>query len=89
MEGTAHHVARRRENKRKAAGNPETDAQGLVEFGCECARSDCERLVKVPLYVYRRILEAGNQSLLQAGHHASPRYRTIVSVGVMRIEERV
>ena len=89
MDGADHHVARRRENEKKAAGDPATDPQGLVEFGCECSRSECERSVKVPLYVYRRILEAGNQSLLQAGHHASTQYRTNVSVGLMRIEERV
>ncbi len=89
MEGMAHNAERRRENETKAAGSPPTDAQGLVEFSCECSKSDCERSVKVPLYVYRRILESGDQFLLQAGHHASPRYRTIVSVGVMSIEERV
>ena len=78
MEEMAHHVARRRENELKAARSPATDAQGLVEFGCECARSDCERLVRVPLYVYQRILEATDQCLLQTGHHAFPQYRTIV-----------
>jgi hypothetical protein len=45
-------------------------------------------LVKVPLYVYRRMVEAGDQYLLQAGHHAFPKYRTIVTIGLMRIEER-
>jgi hypothetical protein len=89
MDGMAHHVERRRENERKAAGSPATDTQGLVEFGCECSKGDCERSVKVPLYVYRRILESGDQFLLQAGHHAFPHYRTIVSVGLMSIEERV
>jgi hypothetical protein len=88
MEELTHHVARRRENRLKAAGDPATDPQGLVEFGCECAKSDCERSVRVPLYVYRRILEADHQYLLQTGHHASPRYRTIVSLGLMSIEER-
>ena len=89
MDGTDLQAARRSENERKAAGSPATDAQGLVEFLCECSNDECERSVKVPLYVYRRILEAQNQSLLQAGHHASPAYRTIVSVGLMSIEERV
>ena len=89
MDGSDCHLMRRRENERKAARSPAPDAQGLVEFACECAKDDCERSVKVPLYVYQRILAAGNQSLLQAGHHASPAYRTIVSVGLMRIEERV
>jgi hypothetical protein len=90
QEGIAHRVARRRKNERAAAAsNPPTDPQGLVEFGCECARSDCERMVKVPLYVYRRMVEAGDQYLLQAGHHAYDRYRTIVSIGLVRIEERV
>ena len=88
QEGVAHRVAQRRANELRAA-NPKTDAQGLIEFACECTRSDCERLVKVPLYVYRRILESGTQCLLQAGHHAFPHYRTIVSMGLMRIEESV
>jgi hypothetical protein len=89
MQEMGHHVVRRRENERKAAGSPQSDPQGLVEFGCECAKSDCERSVKVPLYVYRRILEAKDQHLLQTGHHAFPQYRTIVSLGLMSIEERV
>ena len=90
QEGVAHRVARRRANERMAAGaDPPTDLQGLVEFGCECTKGDCERTVKVPLYVYRRMVESGNQYLLQAGHHAFERYRTIVSLGLVRIEERI
>jgi len=42
--------------------------------------------VKVPLDVYRRMVDA-DQYLLQAGHHAFARYRTIVSIGMMRVEE--
>jgi hypothetical protein len=76
-----------RPNRKLATSNPKPDAQGLVELACECLRSDCDRLVKVPLDVYTRILEADHY-LLQAGHHAFARYRTIVSVGLMRIEER-
>jgi len=90
QEGVAHRVARRNANRQAAsAAKPPTDVQNLVELSCECTRADCERSVKVPLYVYRRMLEAGDQYLLQAGHHAFPQYRTIVSVGLMRIEERV
>jgi hypothetical protein len=89
MDGVDHHVARRRENVRKEVASREADPQGLVEFGCECSKIDCERSVKVPLYVYRRILATGDQFLLQSGHHAHPRYRTIVTVGLMSIEERV
>ena len=89
QEGTAHRETRRRSNRRTAEGNPSVDAQGLVEFGCECTRTDCERMVTVPLYVYQRIVEAGDQYLLQAGHHALERYRTIISVGLIRIEQRV
>lgn len=89
QEGIAHRDARRSANRRTAASaSPRTDAQGLVEFACECTREDCERLVKVPLYVYRRMLDAGDQYLLQAGHHAFVQYRTIVTLGLMRIEER-
>lgn len=89
QDGIAHRVARRSANQQKATEiSPVTDAQGLVEFACECKKVDCERSVRVPLYVYHRMLEAGNQYLLQAGHHAFTSYRTIVSVGLMRIEER-
>ena len=59
MDGMTHRVTRRHENESKAAGSPLTDPQGLVEFGCECSKFDCERSVRVPLYVYRRILESG------------------------------
>ena len=85
----AHRIERRRANERKAAEvSPLTDAQGLVEFACECTKVECERSVKVPLFVYRRMVESGDQYLLQAGHHAFTRYRTIVTAGLMRIEER-
>jgi hypothetical protein len=86
QDGVEHRVARRDSNRRTSA-RTEADTQSLVEFACECTRVDCERLVKVPLYVYRRML-AADQYLLQAGHHAFPRYRTIISVGLMSIEER-
>jgi hypothetical protein len=49
----------------------------------------CERTVRVPLYVYGRILESGDQYLLQTGHHASPRYRTILAFGLTTIEEQI
>jgi hypothetical protein len=89
QDGIADQSSRRSANERKAAGtSPATDPQGLVEFACECNRVDCERSVKVPLYVYRRMVEAGDQYLLQAGHHAFATYRTIVTIGLMRIEER-
>jgi hypothetical protein len=82
-------ATRRRENGAKAAApSPATDAQGLVEFACECRQAECERSVKVPLYVYRRLAEADDQYLVQAGHHAFERYRTLVVKGSMRIEER-
>lgn len=88
QDGIAHRVARRAANGRVvAAEKPRTDAQGLVELACECNQFDCERTVKVPLFVYLRMLDA-DQYLLQAGHHAFPQYRTIISVGLMRIEER-
>ncbi len=90
QEGVAHRVARRHSNERlAAAADPPTDSQGLVEFACECTKSDCERFVRVPLYVYRRLVESGDQYLLQAGHHAFERYRTIVTLGLVRIEERI
>ena len=89
QDGISHRVARRDANRRaSAAAQPDTDTQGLVELACECTKADCERLVKVPLYVYRRMLDA-DQYLLQAGHHAFAQYRTIISVGLMRIEERI
>ena len=86
QEGISHRVAQREANRMSVTSNPTTDAQGLVELACECTRADCDRLVKVPLDVYARVLEADHY-LLQAGHHAFARYRTIVSVGMMRIEE--
>jgi len=89
MEGTAHHHASRNANRLKAVSAPADDAQGLVAFECECMRPDCERSVRVPLYVYLRIFEARSQSLVQNGHHASARYRTIVTTGLASIEERV
>jgi hypothetical protein len=89
QEGALHRVARRDANKRASvATRSTTDAQGLVELSCECTRVECERSLKVPLYVYHRMLEA-DQYLLQAGHHAFAQYRTIISVGLMRIEERI
>lgn len=88
QEGISHRVARRAANRKTTTTtNPLADAQGLVELACECTKSDCERMVKVPLYVYHRMIDA-DQYLLQAGHHAFTQYRTIVSVGLMRIEER-
>jgi hypothetical protein len=89
LEGVAHRAARRDANRLKAAAAaPETDAQGLVEFACECTKGDCERTVRAPLYVYLRVLEADDQYLLQAGHHAFEHHRTIVSLGLVRIEEK-
>lgn len=89
QEGVLHRVARRDANRRSpATSSSEADPQSLVELSCECTTVDCERLVKVPLYVYRRMLES-DQYLLQAGHHAFPQYRTIISIGLMRIEERI
>jgi hypothetical protein len=86
QEGISHRVAQRAANRTTVASNPTADAQGLVELACECTKAECERLVKVPLDVYARMLEADHY-LLQAGHHAFARYRTIVSVGMMRVEE--
>lgn len=86
--GIAHRVAQRGANKHKSsAAKASADTQGLMEFACECTKVDCERTINVPLYVYRRMIEA-DQYLLQAGHHAFTNYRTIVSFGLMRIEER-
>lgn len=87
--GVAHRVAQRSANAVLARSTRvKRDAQGLVEFRCECMDADCERTVRVPLYVYERVLEAKDQYLVQAGHHAFPRNRTIVTSGLMRIEER-
>jgi hypothetical protein len=88
-EGIALRTARRAANEQKAAATQGIGAERLVEFECECLNGDCERSVRAPLYVYHRILETGDQYLLQTGHHASPRYRTIVAVGLMAIEEEI
>jgi len=87
QDGISHRVARREANRKVSGADPRADGQGLVELACECIRSDCDRLVKVPLYVYQRML-VSDQYLLQAGHHAFAQYRTIVSIGLMRIEEK-
>jgi hypothetical protein len=88
QDGISHRVTQRDANRRAAAADrTATDTQGLVELGCECTKADCDRMVKVPLYVYRRMIDA-DQYLLQAGHHAFAQYRTIISIGLMRIEER-
>ena len=71
----------RRSKRIVAVEKPKTDTQGLVELSCECTRFECERTVKVPLYVYQRTLDA-DQYLLQAGHHGFPQYRTIISIGL-------
>ena len=90
QDAIAHRVSRRSENQRKATElKSVADGDRFVELACECRTVDCERTVKVPLYVYRRMLDSGNQYLLQAGHHAFASYRTIISIGLMRIEERV
>lgn len=89
QERVAQRSARRLSNAQTVTKlGPGADADGLVELQCECREIECERSVRVPLYVYRRLLEAGDQYVLQAGHHAFTSYRTIVSFGMMRIEER-
>ena len=87
--GLAFRAARRQANRRKAASLPAKNAQDFVELACECLNGGCEHSVHVPLYVYRRVLEPGNQYLLHTGHHASQRYRTIVTFGMMTIEEQI
>jgi hypothetical protein len=90
QDGIAHRVDRRRANESKAHElSSEPNADQLVEFACECKAADCERSVIVPLYVYRRIVGARDQYLLRAGHHAFTSYRTILEIGLTRIEARV
>lgn len=81
--------ARRLSNQRAVTKlDASVDVEDIVELQCECREIECERSVKVPLYVYRSLLDAGDQYVLQAGHHAFTSYRTIVTLGMMRIEER-
>lgn len=88
QDGIAHRVGQRNANMRKCASTDiATDVRGLVEFRCECTRIDCDRMVKMPLDVYRR-MAAADQYVLQRGHHAFASYRTIIATGLMRIEER-
>jgi hypothetical protein len=90
QDGIAHRVERRRANEWKAKElTSEHDAEQRVEFACECKSADCEKSVIVPLYVYRRIIDARDQYLLRAGHHAFASYRTILEIGLTRIEARV
>ena len=88
-EGLTLRAARRGANRRKVAAVPAKDAQRLLELECECVNGSCERSLRDPLYVYERILAADGQYLLQTGHHAAPRYRTIVAFGLMTIEEQI
>jgi hypothetical protein len=88
-EGLAFCAARRQANQRKIAALPAKKSHDLVELACECLNGGCEQSVRVPLYVCHRVLEAGDQYLLHTGHHASPRYRTIVTFGTMTIEEQI
>ena len=88
-EGEKFRATRRNANERKVAAAPTKDPKCLVEFECECTDGSCDRVLRVPLYVYERILEAEGHYLLQSGHHASRRYRTIVAFGVTTIEEQI
>jgi hypothetical protein len=89
QDGIAHRVERRRANVWKMSElSSDADANQLVELACECKAADCERVVNVPLYVYRRIVDARDQHLLRAGHHAFTSYRTILEIGLTRIEAR-
>lgn len=88
-EGERFRAARRNANERKAATAPAKDPKRLIEFECECTDGGCDRVLRVPLYVYERILEAEHQYLLQSGHHAARRYRTIVAFGITTIEEEI
>ena len=90
QQAIAHRVASRDANELKAGGlSPGADEHVLVELACECTNVDCRRSIQVSLDAYRRMLEAGNQYVLRAGHHAFTSYRTIVAAGLMRVEERV
>jgi hypothetical protein len=90
QDGIAHRVARRRENHgRVSALGSDADGNQAVEFACECKAADCDRVLTVPLYVYRRIIDAPDQYLLRAGHHAFASYRTIVEIGLTRVEARI
>ena len=53
--------AGRRIRELQQARPAKADAQGLVELACECTKEDCERSVKVPLYVYRRMQRNADQ----------------------------
>ena len=64
QEGISHRVSRRASNRKTSTTQPKADGQGLVELACECTKIDCDRLVKVPLYVYQRMIDA-QRSLLQ------------------------
>lgn len=88
-EGERFRAARRNANERKVAAAPIKDANRLLELECECTDPSCDRVLRIPLYVYERIVEAEGQYLLQTGHHASRRYRTIVAFGVTAIEEQI
>jgi hypothetical protein len=86
--GDHYRDTRRRSNERKVASLGASKTNDRVELDCECVNEECGRAVRIPVYVYRRMVEAGDQYLLQPGHHAFPRYRTIVTTADASIEER-
>ena len=86
-------VARRDANRRaSAAAQPCATRTHRVSSSSHASarRPTCERLVKVPLYVYRRML-ADRRPVPATGRapHPFAQYRTIISVGLVRIEERI
>ena len=88
-DGEAHRSARRRANERKAAGSrPATDEQGLVAFSCECMAADCERSVSVPSTSTGGLPRPATSISSRLRTTRSRGHRTMVSEGLMRIEER-
>ena len=82
-----------RTDARRTGGRPTetdlaTDAQGLVEFACECTEGRLRAHRACPALRLPPAARGEDQYLLQAGHHAFEHYRTIVSLGLVRIEEK-
>ena len=89
QDGISHRVARRDANRRhRPRPAPTADAQGLVELSCECIEGGL-RAAREGAALRLSADARADQYLLQAGHHAFAQYRTIISVGLMRIEERI
>jgi hypothetical protein len=65
------------------------DANSTIDFLCECARSDCDRLIELSAREYRRVREHPRRFIVMPGHESSD-LETIVDDrnGYLVVEKR-